>query len=101
VAVDLRSAVNFPQLLATAIERENVPICVPAQGDSFIAQRRKLRTDCGPADASARRTPFHGLRDCFHGKPTFDLLHKTLGSLFRRQVELPTEPPQSGTRYLN
>ena len=28
VAVDLHSAVNFPQLLATAIERENVPICV-------------------------------------------------------------------------
>jgi hypothetical protein len=34
VAVDLHSAVNFEQLLATAIERENVPICVRPE---FIA----------------------------------------------------------------
>jgi hypothetical protein len=31
VAVDLHSAINFPQLLATAIERENVPSCVRAK----------------------------------------------------------------------
>jgi hypothetical protein len=30
VAVDLHSAVNFPQSLATAIDRENVPTCVRA-----------------------------------------------------------------------
>ena len=54
MAVDLRSAVNFPQLLATAIERENVPICV-----------RKAITvgtlASAANDPSARFVQFYGL----------------------------------------
>jgi hypothetical protein len=34
MAADLHSAVNFPKLLATAIDRESVPVCVRSENCS-------------------------------------------------------------------